>query len=301
MSRPSPSRGVRRAFWIRSALIATVAGVLTTPPGAALAQSNDAAKKQCLVAYESGQRSRIDGHLVAAREQFIVCQAPQCPSSIAADCTRWFDELGAAIPSVIIAARLKDGGDVVHVRVTVDGRQMEQKLSGRPISLDPGAHRFRFETDGCAPIERELLIREREQARVIDVQFVSVQQANQAKQAPVASESGSSISAFPYVLAGVGIAGLAVFSYFGLQGNSKKSDLEAAQCAPNCAQSDVDSAKRDWLVANIGLGVGIVSLGLATWRFVADSGPASQPKVEPKVSAGIGWQGGPMAGVGGTF
>jgi hypothetical protein len=65
----------------------------------------------------------------------------------------------------------------------------------------------------------------------------------------------------------LGAAALGSFAFFALTGKSDENDLRDS-CSPNCPESDVDSVRTKYLVADISLGVGIASLGAATWLFV---------------------------------
>lgn len=64
----------------------------------------------------------------------------------------------------------------------------------------------------------------------------------------------------------VSLVGFGAFAGFGLYGNSQKRSLET--CKPACDPLRVDEVKRDYIIADVGLGVGVVFLGLATWSFV---------------------------------
>ena len=83
-----------------------------------------------------------------------------------------------------------------------------------------------------------------------------------------------------YALAGVGAVALGSFAFFAVTGKSDENDLRD-RCSPNCPESDVDSVRTKYLVADISLGVGIASLGAATFLFVTsnDSRKAKPPYV----------------------
>lgn len=83
------------------------------------------------------------------------------------------------------------------------------------------------------------------------------------------SGSGAPLRTWAYVAGGVGVAGLATFAIFGSMSNSKYNDLKDACPTGACAghQDDIDAGKTDQLIANIGLGVGIVGLGVGTALF----------------------------------
>ncbi len=87
--------------------------------------------------------------------------------------------------------------------------------------------------------------------------------------------SQSSMRPLAYVAGGLGVAGLATFTVFGLMNNSKFSDLDGAcpsgRCDPG-RDSDIDAGRRYQTIANVGLVVGIVGLGAGTALFLMDSG-----------------------------
>jgi hypothetical protein len=83
-----------------------------------------------------------------------------------------------------------------------------------------------------------------------------------------------------------------------------KSDVDDLQnCKPNCAESDVDSARTKLIIADISLGVGVIGVGVAAFLYF------TRPKIETKVQTGISslrLTGGPVhgggaAGIGGSF
>jgi len=177
----------------------------------------------------------------------------------------------------VVAASDARGHDLVDVTVSFDGKKLTSKLSGMAINVNPGQHTLRFEHDGDGPIEKKVLIREGEKARVIKVQFepskTAVIPPKPTSDDGALGASGSS-KTLAYILGGVGVVGLGSFAYFGLTGSSQRSDL-LGRCkggACNLPQDQIDSrrssVKTKFLVADISLGVGIVSLGVATYLFL---------------------------------
>jgi hypothetical protein len=81
-----------------------------------------------------------------------------------------------------------------------------------------------------------------------------------------------------WVASGVGAAALLSFGAFALAGHGKQTALD--DCSPNCSlnrQSDYDAMRRDYLIADISLGVAVASAGVATWIFFT-SKPSSAPE-----------------------
>jgi hypothetical protein len=71
-------------------------------------------------------------------------------------------------------------------------------------------------------------------------------------------------------------------------------------CAPYCASSDLDSAKREALVADVSLGVGVVSLGAAAYFLLARPSTAAEGDAKTGIVI-LPTRGGGVAGVHGAF
>ena len=80
------------------------------------------------------------------------------------------------------------------------------------------------------------------------------------------------------MLGAAGVAGIAVFATFALLGKSDQRHLEAT-CSPSCNPADVDALRTKFLIADVALAAGVVSLGAATYLIVSQ---------EPRHGASIG-------------
>ncbi len=236
------------------------------------------AKSDCFQSHEQGQLSRNGGKLRDARELFLQCSNESCPALVRKDCLEWLEQVGAAQPSVIIAATDSQGRDTGDVRFFVDGVQIAERLTGASIVLDPGEHRFRFEMQGAQAVEQSMLLREGEKDRKVTVQFATTPAAVRASppSAPDApAERHASVSPLSYALAGTSLAAFGVFSYFAIAGKSLEHD-RASSCSPRCAPDSISPIKRDYAIADVGLAVGVVTAGLAVWSFLSHGNPAPQ-------------------------
>lgn len=84
---------------------------------------------------------------------------------------------------------------------------------------------------------------------------------------------GRSIPAASYVLAGVGVVGIAAFSYLFATALSRAHELRDT-CSPSCAASDLDAVRTKNAVGNVSLGVGIAALaGAVAWYFLHPTAP----------------------------
>jgi hypothetical protein len=246
-------------------------------------------KAECAAAYEKSQESRATGKLRDAREALVICAQEACPNFVQTDCAQWLTEVQRELPTIVISVKDKHGDDTVDVKVSMDGEPFLEALDGKGAAVDPGMHKFRFELEGADPIDQQILIRQGQKDRVVEVSF-----AKRGAQAPEPSPYGNAtpppeaappadadsgkpgpLRPYAYVAGGVGAAGILGWVAFGAMGRSKESDLRDT-CSPNCPQSEVDSAKTKYLLANISLGLGIAGLGTGVALFFL-----SQPKGKP--------------------
>jgi hypothetical protein len=75
----------------------------------------------------------------------------------------------------------------------------------------------------------------------------------------------------PAVFGGVAVLGLAGFAVFGTRGRSAESRLQTT-CSPHCSEDQISSVRTQYAVADVSLGVGLASLGLAAY-FALRSSP----------------------------
>jgi hypothetical protein len=198
-----------------------------------------------------------------------------CPAVVVAHCARWLEDVDAAIPTVVIKARA-GGADVTNVSVSVDGTKVVDALDGQALPIEPGSHLLRYVRAGASAtvVEERVLVVAGEKNRLLLVDFASVEAPRSAPPAPVASSSGApdapraSVSPFAWVFGGVASAAAGSFAYFGATG---KSDLDSlrATCAGHCDNAGVSAAWNKLIVADVSLGVGVVSLGAAVWLFLS--------------------------------
>jgi hypothetical protein len=200
------------------------------------------------------------------------------------------------IPSVVISARSSQR-DELNVRVYVDGKLVANHLDGRPLELNPGSHKFRFESEKYPAEERQLLIVPGEKLRAITVTLgASEREAPPLAAAPSESSSVAEpaltaepapppvlkpsrpIPAASYVFGAVALAGLGSFTGFALWALDERETLDSS-CRPACTSSQVDSVRTKLIVADASLGLALASAVTATVFYInrpwVDAGPAS--------------------------
>ena len=239
----------------------------------------------CVKAYEKGIDARERGALRAARAHFVTCAADACPKAMRVDCARWLDEVDASLPSIVVGAKDARGNDLFDLRVKVDGEPVEDVQAGRPLVLDPGPHVVHFERGKAPALESQdvkVLLRTGEHNRAVIATMAAPAEGGTdigigPRPPPPASTSSGGPPAATWIFGGVGVVGLGLFGTFAILGSTEKSRLRTA-CAPGCTDGEVSSARTDYLVADIALGVGIVSLGIATYFLLTDHGGSANSK-----------------------
>jgi len=251
-------------------------------------------KQQCLNAYSESQELRLQGSLLAARERLLLCSRDSCPRLIVNDCARWLPEVEDGLSSVVLAPSDAEGHDLSEVRVRAGTRTITEHTDGRAVSLDPGPYNFTFEAPGYQPAQVEVTLRQSEKNRIVRVQLdkevlsplaAANMAAPEVAAAPLQpgadrAESKPQLTrSWPVattVLTGVALAGVGTFAYFGLNGVSKREDAE--RCSMNCGEL-IDGGKRDYIVADIGLGVAIAAAVSAVLVYtLVESKPHPQPR-----------------------
>lgn len=250
--------------------------------------------KACIAASEAGQHARAAGKLREAQAQFHSCADTSCPSIVRRDCQQWKTEITQTMPSVVFAARDRAGKDLFDVAVSMDGETLVTKLDGSPVSVDPGKHVFRFEVAGPTPTvaTETVLVRENERKRNVTATF----DAPDAPKAPAAPEGGSAPasvsasapahrehSALPWVVAGVGAAGLVtgiLLVATASRPENCSADTRICVAREGQTQAELEADQSDAQAADnrrtLGLVVGGVGLGALAgglvWHFLEPTG-----------------------------
>jgi hypothetical protein len=225
----------------------------------------DSAPAACIDAHEQAQRNMQDGHLRAAREKLLVCSRETCPKVAQTDCAAWMRDVARDMPSVVVIAKDGAGHDTEQVRVIVDGEKLADTLDGRAMPLDPGPHAFRFEAEGRV-LEQKVLLGAGEQNRRVLADFTTTAPVTgppAPPESPPATEGSRSPPVASYVLGGIAVLGVASFTAFGLSGKSDE------KCVPTCTRNEISDFRRSYLIADISLGVALVSAGAALWLALA--------------------------------
>jgi hypothetical protein len=258
--------------------------------------------KECISANDRGGSLRSEGKLLAAKREYLACAAAACPKAIRQECDALVAKVDASIPSVVFSATDASGNDTTEVRVWIDGEKVADTLDGRAVPLDPGEHRIRFEAgDGSGSFERTIVAREGDKHRAVRLELgAAVSQAAAEPTSPPSPPPSAPDEAprepatagppvLAYVFAGLGVVALGSFTYFALTGKDQEDDL-MSRCAPNCERDEADSLHQKYLIADVSLGVAVVSLGVATVLFLSSGSSSSTPRASlrsPRVELAV--------------
>jgi hypothetical protein len=236
----------------------------------------------CVESYEHAQEQRRAGRLRAARSELEVCVRVSCQAFIRTDCRRWLDEVEAAMPTVVFVARTGED-EVEHVTVILDGEDFQYGLDGRAVAIDPGKHQISFSAPGLRQADVEVLIVEGQKGRVIEghlepILTLAPVAAAPAPEPPVVPQTPAiEPEEQPWVLrnrvpllAGMGTLGLGVFGVFASSGLREERQL-ANSCAPHCGAGEVQRVRDRYLIADVGLAVGVVSMAIAAYHVLTDN------------------------------
>lgn len=111
------------------------------------------------------------------------------------------------------------------------------------------------------------------------------QELREANREPEPEPTNSFLRAPALVGFGFGVAGLSTFAVAGLISNGQYADLENG-CAPACNDDELRAVRRNTLISDIGLGVGIAGIAFAIIYGLVTRNRAEEPsavlRVEPR-------------------
>jgi hypothetical protein len=170
--------------------------------------------------------------------------------------------------------------------------------------VDPGAHKFVFRraasvrgpgVDGAGAaggveVEQVTILREGEKNREVAATFRVPGVTSVSSSSALVTERPVPVSA--WVSAAVGVAGLGVLGVAGVLGVSQRS---ADHCDTGCPQTQKSGVDSLFNVADVGLAVGVVGVGLAAVLFLVRptvERPTAYLDVRPAPGGGVAVIGG---------
>lgn len=223
----------------------------------------------CIAASESAQTAKLAARYRQAREGFTTCSHPDCPQAIRVDCAKGLTEIDTLEPTVVFAVRDEKGLDVPQAELLVDGAKVS--LDGRPLPLDPGPHAIVVKR-GKSEATQTVVVSAGEKGRVLTFTAppeVLASPELPPTQAPTAASKKSLVG--PITVSALSVVGFALFTGFGLAGVDAYRALEREPCAATktCLESQQAPIRTQFLVADLGLGLGIAAaIGALIWWLV---------------------------------
>ncbi len=261
----------RAAVLVRWSGVVAVGLLISAPAGAETPDRT----RECAQAYVNAQRLQKEGKLLESRRDLIQCGSQQCPEMLRPDCMRWLRDVDAAVPSVVVSAS-EGSRSLTEVQVFVDGTLVKKRLDGTAVELDPGEHVLRFEAPGRKPVERRWL--------------ASVGQKNARLEVELGGQRRNLVPV--YVLGGVSAVALGAFVAFAVSSHAQKQQLDG--CKGHCDPERVDRVKRQQIVADVSLGIGVAALAATAYFYF--SAPPSGEKERARARWFAGGQASASAG-----
>lgn len=206
------------------------------------------------------------------------------------------------------------------LEVKRDGVPIEREAWGSALPVDPGDHEMQVTAPGRKPWSMKIVVGPDGDKQVVTVPALEAEAGEAAPAGPVeepghpAANDGGAVGAdtgvqgsgssktIAYVLGGVGLVGIGVGSYFGLQAASKNSDskdhCDGNRCLPEgttLRNDALDSAKYSTIAFAVG---GALVAGGVLLYLTSNDGPSDSASIRtyPIVGPnGAGWA------AGGTF
>jgi hypothetical protein len=225
-------------------------------------------RSACIAAYVAAQGARKVNHLLDASQDLSRCARDECPGMIKRDCATWLDEVNRDLPSIVLSVRDAEGHDVLGVQAFVDDKPVA--VDGHGLPIDPGKHAVVLRLGDGTSREEDVIATVGEKERVVTIVVRLRSNGPSRKRVTIAS----------YVLGGIGVAGLGVGTYFGIRGAVDRSSFG---CDRACAPDAYNTVNREFIAADIALGVGVAAVGAAVawWLF--------SPKSTP-LRSNVGWR-----------
>lgn len=224
----------------------------------------------CIDAADQSQKQRDSGQWVEARESLLACSESTCPQTISKQCSKWLYDLDTSMPTIVVRVREAEH-DVSDAVILVDNIAKAQP-DGKAIAVNPGPHVVVAHREGWVDAEAHVVVVSGEKNRAISLEPTKPPPLPMvAPTVPVIHTTQASRSfVFPWyagTLLGLGAASFVATTALVISAGDD-ADTMRSSCAPACAQSDVDAARTKLIVANVLLGVGILSVTLSAGSLI---------------------------------
>jgi hypothetical protein len=228
----------------------------------------------CKTAYTKAEESEQAGRLREAKDLLLMCTKSGCGRLLEQECRARYTRLESDIPTIVlhVIAGDKSAPPPDELQIRMDGALLTSRLD-EPMAVDPGVHEFAIRTaDGMVEVSRKVMILQGDVNRPValsllpggETQGLTGASATRPSDKPQPSEPEESPppsgpTALPFLLGGVGLAGVGVGTAFLIAGQ-----------------------QNTWNLAVDSLAVGAGALVGAIWLFAR---PHSREKAPPKAAA----------------
>lgn len=196
-----------------------------------------------------------------ARTALAQCTTSACPAVIRTQCADWLADLEARMPTIVLGARDVAGHDIARVRVMFDGRELTTVLDGRPVEVDPGSHRLRFDAEGHRGLEMDLVVRTGEKNRLVSA---VLEPEHPSPPGPAEDAPTKRSLVLPIVAGSFAAAFFTADAALVLSATSDLHALERSPCARTrtCDPDDIDSVQTRLDVSKVFLLLSALSAGV---------------------------------------
>lgn len=247
---------------------------------------------ECISTHADAQVLVKAGKLLEARKKFDACAVADCPKVIQKDCKNLGKTVDKSIPTLRLSLFEPDGKAVNGFEVELDGTALPLSASEEPIEVDPGTRKFRLSAPNYPTAELSVDVRGGQKNRTIVVQFAPRDPASRK------------IRNLGQILTGVGAFGIVTFAAFEVSARLDQADLGDRASRPR-TDRDYELVNRmhtKYLVADVSLGVGLVSLGVATYLLLTTKDSVAPVTPKPLIGFDVrASREGAAAYLGGSF
>jgi len=211
--------------------------------------------EHCILAHAKAQELEEAGKLLEARQVFDSCSTSACPKVVQNDCKVLGRAVEKAIPSLSVIALDRSGQALANYSVELDGVELPASAMHEDVAVDPGKHRVRLLVSGHAVVEVLVPVRDK-----VKDQNIVIQVAAPESPPPNLQTAG-------FVFAGIATLSALTFGGFAIGGyldeRKLRSNTESSSGSHDYAL--VDRMRQKYIIADTALGIGLVSLGAATY------------------------------------
>jgi hypothetical protein len=240
---------------------------------------------ECIQAHAKAQELEGTGRLFEALGEFETCSSSSCPKLIQKDCKVLRKTVEEAISTLDVVVVEPSGRPPVDYRIELEDREVAPTTLYQNLPVDPGLRHLKVRAPERPATQVSIVVRPKEKHQRVIIQLPPVE--------PLASEMRKA----SYVLAGIGGLGILSFTGFAISGYLDEDELKGRPRTVS-RRSDyqlADTMRTKYLIADVSLGISLVSLGAATYLWLKTKGTEKSALESDKTAIFLG--GSPNGGV----